>query len=268
MTTILSRFDLIFLVRDFREEARDRQICQHVMGVHMNNSTGGITGRTVYDGSDDGDTNNEGVLEEATAEAIADSIVKVAETGEGELSVSALKKYIQYAKAKCIPCLTEETGNQLASKYVQIREGVRKRTFDGSMKRDNRRDDDQNVIPITVRQLEALVRLAESLARIRLDSDVRQEDVQEAIRLFTVSTMAASTVDSQDKGLSGADVERCEEYLRRRVAQGSTVNKMRLVEEAAAQGYNAIPLTKAIHVMTMRGEVQERNQGRLIKRVK
>lgn len=38
MTTILSRFDLIFLVRDIREEERDRMICQHVMGVHMHSS--------------------------------------------------------------------------------------------------------------------------------------------------------------------------------------------------------------------------------------
>lgn len=39
MTTILSRFDLIFLVRDIREEERDRMICQHVMGVHINHSS-------------------------------------------------------------------------------------------------------------------------------------------------------------------------------------------------------------------------------------
>ena len=38
MTTILSRFDLIFLVRDVREEERDRMICRHVMGIHINNS--------------------------------------------------------------------------------------------------------------------------------------------------------------------------------------------------------------------------------------
>lgn len=38
MTTILSRFDMIFLVRDIREEERDRMICRHVMGVHINNS--------------------------------------------------------------------------------------------------------------------------------------------------------------------------------------------------------------------------------------
>jgi len=40
MSTILSRFDLIFLVRDIRDEVRDRMICRHVMGVHIGNSGG------------------------------------------------------------------------------------------------------------------------------------------------------------------------------------------------------------------------------------
>eukprot|EP00611_Tribonema_gayanum_P019318 TRINITY_DN3326_c0_g1_i2.p2 TRINITY_DN3326_c0_g1~~TRINITY_DN3326_c0_g1_i2.p2 ORF type:complete len:618 (-),score=206.92 TRINITY_DN3326_c0_g1_i2:1622-3475(-) len=38
MTTILSRFDLIFVVRDIRDEERDRSIARHVMGVHINAS--------------------------------------------------------------------------------------------------------------------------------------------------------------------------------------------------------------------------------------
>ncbi len=42
MTTILSRFDMIFLVRDIREEERDRMICRHVMGVHIQNSGSSI----------------------------------------------------------------------------------------------------------------------------------------------------------------------------------------------------------------------------------
>jgi DNA replication licensing factor MCM5 len=40
MTTILSRFDLIFLVRDVRDEVLDKMICHHVMGVHIGNSRG------------------------------------------------------------------------------------------------------------------------------------------------------------------------------------------------------------------------------------
>ena len=39
MTTILSRFDMIFLVRDLREEERDLMICKHVMGVHIRGGT-------------------------------------------------------------------------------------------------------------------------------------------------------------------------------------------------------------------------------------
>ncbi len=35
MTTILSRFDLIFLVRDVRDTTRDLAIARHVMGVHV-----------------------------------------------------------------------------------------------------------------------------------------------------------------------------------------------------------------------------------------
>lgn len=36
---VLSRFDMIFLVRDIREEERDRLICKHVMGVHFEHSS-------------------------------------------------------------------------------------------------------------------------------------------------------------------------------------------------------------------------------------
>jgi DNA replication licensing factor MCM5 len=43
MTTILSRFDVIFLVRDVRDEELDKMICHHVMGVHINNSRGNST---------------------------------------------------------------------------------------------------------------------------------------------------------------------------------------------------------------------------------
>jgi len=59
MTTILSRFDVIFLVRDIREEERDRSICRHVMGVHMN-SKQEIFGGTSTFGSSTGDGNGEG----------------------------------------------------------------------------------------------------------------------------------------------------------------------------------------------------------------
>ena len=43
LPTILSRFDVIFLVRDVRDEELDKMICHHVMGVHISNSRGNVT---------------------------------------------------------------------------------------------------------------------------------------------------------------------------------------------------------------------------------
>lgn len=71
MSTILSRFDLIFLVRDVRDEDRDRMICRHVMGVHIGNSRGaesggggfgGIGGTGVGDGNGEDDLMAAGMI--------------------------------------------------------------------------------------------------------------------------------------------------------------------------------------------------------------
>ena len=119
------------------------------------------------------------------------------------------------------------------------------------------------------------MRISESLAKVRLDSQVRIEDVHEALRLFRVSTMAANAADQGDNSLLAAgaatnreDVERAQGFLRSRLAIGSMVNKQRLVEEAAGQGYNAMVVSRVLSVMAMQGELLERNQGRLLKRVK
>ena len=47
-------------------------------------------------------------------------------------------------------------------------------------------------IPITVRQLEAVIRISESLAKMRLMPFAGEEQVDEALRLFQVSTLEAA----------------------------------------------------------------------------
>ena len=44
-------------------------------------------------------------------------------------------------------------------------------------------------IPITVRQLEAIIRLSESIAKMRLSSIVTKEDVDKGNEIFRVSTI-------------------------------------------------------------------------------
>lgn len=177
MTTILSRFDMIFLVRDVRDEDRDRAICRHVMGVHMNSRQELFSGNSMGSGSngaggggsqvalssgivDDFGTSGVDLNNNATSpESIAENAMKVATSG-GELNISTMKKYVQYCKSRCSPRLSEEAGDVLASAYVKIRDDVRKASSSGG---NNADADNQAVIPITVRQLEALVRFCSFL---------------------------------------------------------------------------------------------------------
>ena len=149
--------------------------------------------------------------------------------------------------------------------------------------------DDQAVIPVTVRQLEVLIRLSESLSKMRLHEVVQGQDIAEALRLFKVSTMVANAADSASVEASAAsgsnggkngnsimraalpsreEMIRTESFLGSRIAIGNTMNKQRIVEEAASQGYDASIVTRAIAIMVRKGEMVERNQGRLYRRVK
>jgi len=292
MTTILSRFDMIFLVRDIREEERDLMICRHVMGVHIRggaddshapSGAGGSEGLGFLAGAGaggvmDADGSGNQVRSEArnnSPEAIAENVMKLATTGQGELDVPCMKKYIQYCKSRCQPTLSEEAGQVLTSAYVKIRDDVRKAIL------QSQGAEAQATIPITVRQLEALVRISESLAKMRLDAEVRIEDVNEALRLFRVSTMAANATDQtkvlgSGGGAGGAfggnnnreDLERAQGFLRCRLAIGTTVNKQKLIEEGSGQGYHFMTMVRVLSAMAQRGELLERNQGRLLKRIK
>jgi len=49
-----------------------------------------------------------------------------------------------------------------------------------------------SAIPLTVRQLESLIRIAESLAKMQLSEEANEDHVKEAVRLFKVSTLKAA----------------------------------------------------------------------------
>ena len=87
---------------------------------------------------------------------------------ERMISTSLLKKYIAYAKRKIIPTITDEVAEAMNNFYVTLR----------------RRGIDDDSIPITPRQLDALVRLAEASARARLSEKVSMEDFERAKRIM------------------------------------------------------------------------------------
>lgn len=82
-----------------------------------------------------------------------------------------LKKYVAYARTNINPVLTEEAMKTILDFYVALREQGR----------------EKNIIPINARQLEAIIRLAEASARVRLSREVTKEDAERAIDLLRTS---------------------------------------------------------------------------------
>jgi len=95
---------------------------------------------------------------------------------EPDVDTPLLKKYIGYAKRKINPKLTDGAIEEIKKYYLKMRasgageEGIR-------------------AIPISPRQLEALVRLSEANARIRLSNEVTRKDSKKAITLLEYSLM-------------------------------------------------------------------------------
>ncbi|MEM2713607.1 MAG: minichromosome maintenance protein MCM [Candidatus Pacearchaeota archaeon] len=88
-----------------------------------------------------------------------------------------LRKYIAYAKQKIVPKLTDEAEEEIKNFYVNLR----------SMPSGG--DELVKPIPISARQLEALIRLSEASAKTRLSNKVTAEDARIAINLLKFSLL-------------------------------------------------------------------------------
>ncbi len=107
-------------------------------------------------------------------EQVATFILKLhqdPERAESEISTDLLKKYISYVRQKIHPRMSDEAIEEIKAYYISMRNS-------GSSDEAGIRS-----IPITARQLEALIRLAEAAAKVRFGKEVEKRDAQVAIEL-------------------------------------------------------------------------------------
>lgn len=231
MPTILSRFDMIFIVKDEHNEERDATLARHVMNVHMNANVSNVNNKAA----------------------------------DGEISLENLRRYISYVRSKCGPRLGEQASEKLKSQYVLMRSGTVQHERDTGKRMS---------IPITVRQLEAVVRISESIAKMRLSPFANDTDINEALRLFNVSTMSAAMTGSLTgvEGFTSAEdqeqLQRVEKQIRRRFVVGSQVSENAIIQDLVKQRYPEKSVYKVLQTMIRRGEVQHRAQRKLLFRIR
>ncbi|MFX1573094.1 MAG: minichromosome maintenance protein MCM [Promethearchaeota archaeon] len=133
--SLLSRFDLIFVVVDRPNPSEDAQMAEFI----LNNSMVGP----------------EDTFEEEDLISPIDKDI--------------LKKYVKHARRTCFPTLTDEAKERIKEFYLELR---------------GQYESEDAIISILARNLDALVRLCESHAKMALRDNVIKEDVEEIIKLF------------------------------------------------------------------------------------
>ncbi|KAI9754824.1 MAG: MCM DNA helicase complex subunit [Lichina confinis] len=178
--SLLSRFDLLFVVTDDIDDVRDRQISEHVLRMHRYRQPGSEEGAPVREQSQQ--MLGVGLEEESNAGRPTEVYEKynvmlhagvTITTGRGAarrvevLSIPFIKKYLQYAKSRIKPVLTKGAADQIVTTYSALRNDE----LEGNQRRTS---------PMTARTLETLIRLATAHAKCRLSNRVDERDATAA----------------------------------------------------------------------------------------
>ena len=207
--------------------------------------------------------------------------------GEDERAERFLKRYLQYARSHCFPRLAPEAAAALQAEYVSVRKQVRDAKEEGAS--------DVAPIPVTVRQLEALVRISESLARMELATVVGEAHVRAAVRLFHASTLdavrsgmsqAVNLSDDQARAapafaaamqhpphaereapaVQKAELHAAEEQILRRVPIGGYVPEKAVVEQLARLGMDGALVRRACVYLVQRDVLEYKRERRVLHR--
>ncbi len=174
--TLLSRFDVIFSIKDLPDQERDRRLANRILASHRD--IGAETRGEVGAGG----------------------------SAAAPFSPDLLKKYIAYARQNLKPSLSQAALDELENYYVRVRKAG---------------EEPNAPVPITARQLEALVRLSEAAARARLSGMVEVQDSQRAIhivesflRRVSMTEEGKLDIDLTQSGVSHSQRERLDIVMR------------------------------------------------------
>jgi MoxR-like ATPase len=168
---------------------------------------------------------------------IADHILKARHYEEEEIKPEIdpefIKKYVAYARKNCHPKLTREAGEAIKDFFVKLREKV---------------SGEEAPVPITLRQYEALIRLAEASAKIQLRNEVIKEDAIRAINLMKASLRQFGF----DPEIGKIDIDRVEGHVT--AAQRSKIRiLLDVIEELTSTLGKNIPKEDIVKMAKSRG---------------
>lgn len=170
---ILSRFDLLAVVKDEVDEDYDDALATFVINSHMKNHP---QIRKIEDNQENEQISEEQRAKELeTRQAYLDQNMlpnnRMNQQNPDIIPQQMLKKYLIYAKRYMKPKLSEVDQNKITQFYADIR----------------RESSTVGGIPIAVRHIESVIRMSEAFAKLHLRDHVRATDVDMAIEMLLES---------------------------------------------------------------------------------
>jgi len=182
-----------------------------------------------------------------------------------EISMILFKKYIAYVKQKIFPKLSDNAVDEIKKFYVSLRNT----TTIG--------EDEIKPIPISARQLEALVRLAEGSARIRLSNTITRRDAKRAVSLLKHCLMQVGfdyetgqiDIDRISTGIPASQrgritvIKEIIDELEKRL--GKSIPLEDIIAEASEKNIEEAQVEEIINRMKRAGDIFEPKRGFLSK---
>lgn len=174
--SLLSRFDLLFIVLDKMDPDSDKKISEHVLRMHRYRNPGEQDG----DPLPFGDTNEvlatynveEDEPQEGTHVYAKKDTQLYGEKSKHERFVSMpfMKKYIHVAK-NIKPTLSQKAADLIASAYAELRD------------QENVSSEKAKTAPVTARTLETMIRLSTAHAKSRMSKTIEEIDAECALEM-------------------------------------------------------------------------------------
>ena len=186
--------------------------------------------------------------------------LKRGESAEGEevkpsIEPEVLRAYIALAREKC-PVFTDAAMDVFEDEYVALRQA----------------NDDDGAIPTTARMVEALHRLAEASARIRLADEVTAEDVKRVLRIHRscledvgvdpeTGEFDVDIIESGSSRTQEARYEFVETVIREIAGKNGHASEAEVIDAGIEEGYNSGKIEHAIEKLRQRGDIYPHGDG-------
>ncbi len=236
--SLLSRFDLIFIMTDQPEQKRDLAIAEHILKAHTTGELMAQHKRTPIPGMTD------------------EYILQQLKPVMPDIDPSLFRKYVAYAKRNCFPIMSPEAKDALVNYYLKLR-GIA---------------EPNKPVPVTARQLEALVRLGEASARIRLSNTIEIRDADRVIHIVD-ACLRQIAYDAKtgnfdiDKIATGISKEKrdivrvIKDAIRDVGGENRRASIDQVIETVTSKGFSRDKVREGIDMLLRNGEAMEPKHG-------